>query len=185
MNVCFIKSLSHLLLLAMLFASPYLYAGTKIIKWVDSKGVTHYGDKPPMPNDARQSSELNRYGVTIEETGSGVEKKKGESAEENNPSDEDQKRYDHALLSTFASIDEIEIARKRNVKIDEMALASLKQKQRALKASAAENKYSNSVELTQLQNLELQIALKEAEIAKVNQRYERDKLRYLELTSKK
>ncbi|HIF89925.1 MAG TPA: DUF4124 domain-containing protein [Candidatus Thioglobus sp.] len=32
----------------MVFASSNLHADNKVIKWVDSKGATHYGDKPPM-----------------------------------------------------------------------------------------------------------------------------------------
>ncbi len=43
---------------------------------------------------------------------------------------------------------------------------------------------SNSAELSLLQNIELQIKVKEATIADINERYEEDKLRYLELSQK-
>jgi hypothetical protein len=184
MRLHFIKPLFTFQLIAMIIIGGNVYAGNKIIKWVDPNGVTHYGDKPPAPGTARKSSELNKYGVTIEETASGSEKKLSESIVEEQ-STEEQQRYDHSLLSTFSSVEEIEIARKRNIKIDELALAALQQKQSTLKARVGENKQSNSGELSVLQNLELQIQLKKESVAKTNQRYEKDKLRYLELTSKK
>ena len=43
---------------------------------------------------------------------------------------------------------------------------------------------SNSAELSELQNIELKIEVKEATIADINERYEEDKLRYLELRQK-
>ena len=183
MKLFTIHSLSKLLLIAVLFASQNLYAGKKIIKWVDSNGVTHYGDKPPMPAKARQSTEINKYGVALEETSTGTEK--SSSGVDKEQSSEAQQRYDRALLASFASTNEIEIARKRNVKIDELALESLMQKQTTLKTRAAENKQSNSTELSNLQSIELQIEAKKAKIAEVNQRYENDKLRYIELTTNK
>ena len=75
-----------------------LYAGKKVIKWIDSNSATHYGDKPPMPGNARQSTELNQYGVPLEKSSAGVEKTgktdKGETSKA-------QQRHGHSLLSTF------------------------------------------------------------------------------------
>lgn len=168
--------LLNCLLLMTLLGSANLYAGKKMIKWVDSNGVTHYSDKPPMPGNARQSTELNQYGVTLEK---GQTNAKGETDKEASKA---QQRYDNALLSTFSSVNEIEIARKRNIKIDELTLEVLKQKRSAIKTKAAEHMQSNSTDLSRLQSLELQIEVKEADIANINERYEEDKLRYLELT---
>lgn len=169
------------LLIVLILTSTHLYAGKKIIKWVDSNGVTHYGDKPPMPGKTNQSTELNQYGVAIDKTNHDA---KTESVNhEEVAGSEAQKRRDNALLSSFASIEEIEIARKRNIKIDTLALESLQQKQATMKARIAESKQSNSAEISGLQNIELRIKLKEKAIAVINKRYEQDKLRYLELTS--
>lgn len=173
--------LLNCLLLMSILGSANLYAGKKVIKWIDSNGATHYGDKPPMPGNARQSTELNQYGIPLEKSSVGVERTgktdKGEASKA-------QQRHDHSLLSTFSSVNEIEIARQRNIKIDELTLESLKQKRSAIKTRAEKNMQSNSAELSLLQNIELQIKVKEATIADINERYEEDKLRYLELSQK-
>ena len=173
--------LLNCLLLMTLLCSANLHAGKKVIKWIDSNGATHYGDKPPMPGNARQSTELNQYGIPLQKSSASVaragETDKGEASKA-------QQRYDHSLLSTFSSVNEIEIARQRNIKIDELTLESLKQKRSAIKARAAKNMQSNSAVLSELQNIELKIEVKEATIADINERYEEDKLRYLELRQK-
>lgn len=173
-------SLLNFLLLTIVLGCADVSAA-KIIKWIDSNGKTHYGDRPPMPKDARQSSELNQSGVKLHPTGAGVESKPKAIVKEQRS--KEQERHDHALINSYSSVDEIEIARKRNIKIDQLTLESLKLKQKKLQASVAENQQSNSTEISALQSIELQIKRKEKLIAETNARYREDKARYLELTS--
>ncbi len=170
-----------LLLTATLFVGSNVCVA-KIIKWVDSNGVTHYGDKPPTPSSTKKTTEVNQYGVPIK-THEHTIKKKNTPAEQSKD-DIAKQRYDNALKASFSSVEDIELARKRNVEMDELALESLEQRYRALKEKAAKNKHSNSSEMALLQNVELQIESKKAAIAAINQRYEKDKIRYLELTTK-
>ncbi|HAE99806.1 MAG TPA: hypothetical protein DCO68_01000 [Methylophilaceae bacterium] len=94
-------------------------ADGKIVKWVDKDGVTHYGDKPPMPDTASKASMLNKQGMTV---------KKIEPAQHNPEADKvaaEQARRDAALLATYSTAEEIDFASARNTKIDELAVESL------------------------------------------------------------
>lgn len=180
MRLVTIKLLLPFLLIAMALISHLTYAESKkIIKWVDANGVTHYGDKPPMPDvNARQSSVLNKQGVTIDQTNNKVEKEATVTEEEEVSAD--QKRYDRALLSSYASIDEIELARKRNVRIDELTLEELKQRRRNMQTESAEQ-----FDKVALQKMEQQIRNQQKIIANINKRYENDKKRFTELKASK
>ncbi len=92
------SALLNCLLLMPILVSANLYAGKKVIKCIDSNGATHYGDKPPMPGNARQSTELNQYGVPLEKSSAGVERT-GKTDE--GEASKAQQRHDHSLLSTF------------------------------------------------------------------------------------
>ncbi len=176
MNTVTIKFRLHAVIIMSTLLSQLAHADSqKIIKWIDNHGVTHYGDKPPMPDEiSNESSVLNKQGVTIEKTI--LKKQKETTSIEESKLSAEQKRYDHALLSSYTSIEEIELARKRNVKIDELALDDLKQKRKRMQESTEQfNKIA-------LQKMEEQIRKQQTVIANINQRYEKDKKRFIELT---
>jgi len=175
-----IKLLAPILLIAMMISGQLTHAESKkIIKWVDANGVTHYGDKPPMPGvNARQSSILNKQGVTIDRANNKVEKEATVAEEEGVSAN--QKRYDQALLATYATLEEIELARKRNVRIDELTLEELKQRRRNMQTESAEQ-----FDKVALQKMEQQIRNQQKVIANINKRYENDKKRFTELKASK
>lgn len=180
----------------MLIASTDLYAGNKIIKWVDKNGVTQYGDKLPMPNKAEKASVLSNQGITLQN----IEQKMTSS--EQSEATSAQTRHDNVLLASYSSIDEIDIARKRNTKTDEHALVILQQKLDNLRQQLPNNKSnSNHVKakqkastedvkaveqtLAEITKVERQIKAREEVINGINQRYEKDKARFAELESRK
>lgn len=192
------KQFSMFLTLAILFASANVHAESKkIIKWVDKNGVTQYGDRPPLPSKAKKSSVLNKQGMTIEKR----ELKKAASKQDKQLAE--QARYDSALLASYNSIEEIEISRKRNTKIDQLALDALEKKHSNLSARLDENNKTlldfakknlpapaetvSAIEkdTAAREKLDKRIADKKAVIDKINTRYERDKIRYAELESKR
>jgi hypothetical protein len=191
------NSLFKLCIFTLLIASTNLYAGGKIIKWVDKNGVIQYGDKLPMPNKAEKASVLSNQGITVQN----IEQKSS-----NNEQDQAlavQTRHDHALLASYSSIEEIEIACKRNTRTDELALATLRQKLDSLRQQlpVSNKPLTSSVQVNQepskenvkvveqvvadIANVELQIKAKEETINGINQRYEKDKVRFAELESRK
>lgn len=191
------KLLTYLILMIVLPSLHAFAESTKIIKWVDKNGVTQYGDRPPMPNKATKSSVLNKQGVTVQR----VELKKTSPKEDKVLAD--KVRYDNALLASYNSVEEIEIARKRNTKIDTLTIAALEEKKKKLNLQLQKNNKvlrdyakknkpapANTAGLIErdiaaVESLESRIKKRKATIEKINQRYEDDKLRYAELASKK
>ena len=171
--------------------------GKKIIKWVDKNGVTQYGDRPPMPNKASKASVLNKHGITVEK----IENKN--IAVKEDKALANQTRYDNALLASYNSTEEIDLARKRNIKIDELALASLEKKHKNLNLQLQKNNKTllgfakknqpapadtvKSIEknIVAIDKVEKQIAGKKQVIKKINMRYDSDKIRYTELASRR
>jgi Domain of unknown function (DUF4124) len=170
--------------------------GNRIVKWVDKDGITHYGDKPPMPSDTKHSSVLNKDGVIV---------KKVEQTASNPEADKaahEQSRKDAALFASYNSIEEIDIARDRNIKMDEFSLESLYQKRANLlehhqknnNLIADLNKQKRPVPpqlmqdkqqfINDISETDIQIASKKHDIEKTRARFEQDKIRYEELKPK-
>lgn len=191
------NSLLKIFTLTILITSTDLYAGNKIIKWVDKDGVTQYGDKLPMPNSAEKASILSNQGVTLQH----INQKSSSSVRDEALAT--QTRQDNALLASYNSIEEIDVARKRNVKTDELALIALQQKLDSLRQQLPSNykhisspntdkPIASTVIVTideqmeaDLSKLQLQIKAKEKTIDEINQRYEKDKVRFAELENRK
>lgn len=167
--------------------------GGKIVKWVDKDGVTHYDDKAPLPSATSKSSELNKQGMTV---------KKITYAPQNaeaNKAVAEQTRRDAALIASYNSADEIDMARDRNTKMDEFALQSLYQKlenqqtylnkNNALIAGFHKRKQPVPNKLlldkqtheADIASTDQQIVAKKQEIAAIRAHYNNDKTRFVML----
>ena len=98
--------------------SPGARAAT--YKWVDEKGVVHYTDKMPPEAVNKGNVELNKQGVPIKKTDPaptrGAAPREGAEAERQKASAKERtnsRRRDRALLSTYTSESEIDLARNR------------------------------------------------------------------------
>jgi len=185
---------------ALLFSSLFILAlhlnqahaeANKIVKWKDAKGVTHYGDKMPAQDAGRGNSLLSNQGTVIKTNESfnpNINTKETErvSAE--------QIRQDTALLASYSSVEEIDLAQARNLKSDQLALVSLRQrlndmqdKIKTTNAMYAGRKKPTDVideqKANQAQILKLQsdIDATEYSIAQTMNRFGNYKARYLEL----
>ena len=188
------KIICAALLISSFILNSYAAAETRIVKWVDKDGVTHYGDKNPMPDAAKRTSELNKDGIVVKR----IEPKNNNTAEIEKLNKE-QSRHDAALLASYSTEKEIDIAQERNTKIDEIAVDTLSQKleglnQRLAKNSAAEAyfikkkkpvpeniKHERQAILADATDTEQQITKKKADIEATRQRFQSDKTRYVEL----
>jgi hypothetical protein len=187
------KQLAYLFLLLLVATFPCHADTKKIIKWVDKDGVTHYDDKPPMPDSAKKASVLNKDGIVV---------KKIEQTQINQEAEQAAAkltRHDSALLASYNSAEEIDIAKERNTRIDLIALDNLQTQLASQKQmfSGQKKKIGEYIEKKQripaklLQEVkktqadirvtEKSIADKNIEIAAVQKRYDDDKARYLEL----
>ena len=175
---------------------PHAYADSndRIVKWKDDKGITHYGDKIPPQYSNRESSLINKQGITVQQNKPSVQH--DEAAEQ---AKLEQDKKDKALLGTFTNADEIDLTRDRNLEPDLIALKSLQQDRAAsqkkldkINASAAtftktkkpvpadivNNINANKDELAKIDQ---RINDRQQAIAAIRKRFEEDKKRYLTL----
>lgn len=119
---CFTSlNLSQAMFISLLLSMTAYADGGKIHKWVDDKGVTHYGDKMPAKDANRDNSVLNNQGVVIKRNQVSHQQDVDQSALE-------QKRRDRALRASYTTEDEIDLARDRSLQTDKVALQALEQR---------------------------------------------------------
>lgn len=91
-----------------------LNAEAKLYKWVDANGTTHYGETIPPEYADRNAVELNNGRIAKRPT-----KVEAEKLPEKDPVAEkarmEAKRRDNALLNTYSTEEEIDLARDRNL----------------------------------------------------------------------
>ena len=123
----FLKNVAWILCLCGLLAFPLAAGaaaatgsgpsnnGRVLYKWVDKDGVTHYGDHVPPEYASQEQHILNSQGYEIKKLDA---QKSGDqlAAEEKNRLDADQRQLrDKNLLSTYASVQEIERLRDQRL----------------------------------------------------------------------
>lgn len=168
----------------------------KTFKWVDSKGVTHYGDKLPPQETGRSNSVLNKEGIVIKKNEAANNNQEKVLAEQKLA---EQSKIDSALLASFNSEDDIEAAKNRNTKADETTLEGLNQYLTRLNLAVLSNKQTMADLLKRKQKApaslseemksnqaEIEKTLKHIEstkqsIATTRLRYDNKKKRYAEI----
>jgi Domain of unknown function (DUF4124) len=80
-------------------------------KWVDEKGVTHYGDSVPAQEAQRQSSVLNKQGMEIARTDAQRSPEEQARYQREKEAMIRQKQHDSFLLTTYTSVKDIESLR--------------------------------------------------------------------------
>ena len=107
----------------ILVLSDVAYAdGPNIVKWVDSSDVTHYGDKLPAQEAGRNRSEINSQGIVVKQIIIGNKKNEGINQQKL-----EQERKEKILLASYTNPEEIDLARDRNLQLDQAALQALMQ----------------------------------------------------------
>jgi hypothetical protein len=116
----------------LLLALASFPAAAKLYKWVDEKGVTHYGDSIPPQYAKQGSEELSKKGLVIKKTDAALtpEQIKAKEEEEARKKAEEkqqleQKRRDKALLNTYTNEKEIDLVRDRNLQQGTLQLQSM------------------------------------------------------------
>ena len=94
-------------------------ADTKIVKWVDNKGVTHYGDRPPSFEESKTNVEMNKQGIIIKKNIALTPKDSAQDLLQQ------QQRKDKILLDSYTNANEIDLSRDRSLEMSKAALTSL------------------------------------------------------------
>ncbi|HUN70259.1 MAG TPA: DUF4124 domain-containing protein, partial [Burkholderiales bacterium] len=114
-------------------ASGPLWAPT--FKWVDEKGVVHYGDKIPPEYAGKANEEIGRSGVTLKKNEGQLtpEQLQARAAEQKKKDDEKKRslevaRRNKALLTTYQNEQEIDRAREKSLRQAEDTIRGIQQK---------------------------------------------------------
>lgn len=189
-----------LLIITLFLMNGWASADSKRIKkWVDEKGVTHYGDVLSPEYAGEKTTEMNSQGITVKrkETTSNPKSKQADKAKEQT----EQERRDKALLGSFTTAREIDLARDRNLQMDRTNIQSLKlrltdaekrlEKTNASMAEFSKNKKPVPADLAEdrknqqadISKIKEQIVKKQADMDETYARFENDKKRFIELKS--
>ena len=128
------KKVIWALLLSTLVASSAASADTKILKWIDKQGVTHYGDRPPSFEESKSNVEMNKHGQVVKKNDYVVKKTDEQALEQGQ-----QDRKDKILLASYTNANEIDLARDRSLEMNKAALTSLASQKENLAARIARN----------------------------------------------
>jgi hypothetical protein len=114
-------------------ASGPLWAPT--YKWVDEKGIVHYGDKIPPEYANKANTEIGTSGVTVRKNEGQLtpEQLQVREAEQKKKDDEKKRalevaRRNKALLTTYNSEEEIDRAREKSLQQAEDTIRGIQQK---------------------------------------------------------
>jgi len=123
-------SLAAAILAGAVALAPLPGAAT-MYKWVDDKGVVHYSDKMPPEAVNKGSTQLSPQGIPVKKVDPAAtpEAVKAREAEQERQKEaarqqEEQARRDRALLDSYTTEADIDLARARAVKTVEDALQS-------------------------------------------------------------
>lgn len=175
-------------------------------KWVDEKGITHYGDSIPPEYKDRGNVEMSKRGVPVKKNAAAptAEERKVLEEEERKQKEAkyreaEQKRKDLALMNTYTSEQEIDVTRERNIRQVEIRIKSaqermneirgrISQQQQALK-TASQNPAmmqdltrSISDNEKKINDIEVSVVQYKVEIDMLSARYESEKARFRELS---
>jgi len=167
---------------------------SRIVKWKDENGVTHYGDKIPPQYANRENSLMTSQGITVQHNKPGSVQDKAADQEKI-----EQDKKDKALLGTFTNANEIDLTRDRNLEPDLLALKNLQEdrlnsQKRFNKANASVESYNKakrplpenvSTEYksskAELAKIDLRISERQQAIDAIRKKFDDDKKRYLTL----
>ena len=189
------RKVSMIIIFSLLTMSNIANAeGKKIVKWVDSKGVTQYGDKMPASEAGRNSAEMNTQGIIV---------KKNIAADKSNDLQDQQKlaqeRKDKILLASYTKAEEIDLAKERNLELDKASLQALgQQKINVANRAARNNKLAENLKArnkplpaylsdelklskTEITNIDKQLAQRKLSMAATSARYTEEKARFIAL----
>jgi len=127
------------ILVALACSNGLAHAEGRIVKWVDEKGITHYGDTVPPQYSGRDSSEINRQGRVVKQN-KVTTNTSADATEAESKAAVEQKRHDRALLAAYTTEQEFDLARDRNLQTDEAAVQGMEQRKVSANDRLAANK---------------------------------------------
>ena len=193
------RLISPVLFICIVFSTEAL-ADKRILKWVDNQGVTHYGDQLPPTAAGKSNQVINKQGVVVQRNNQPA---KNETQQQANQEKLEQERKDSVLLASYTTADEIDLARKRNLEMENATIDALKSQKANVDDRLNRNIASAQAFIDKKQAVpdylkeEISIAKTESEkfdkkithhqqiLEKINQQYDAEKARFIALKNKK
>jgi hypothetical protein len=193
------RLISPVLFICIVFSTEAL-ADKRILKWVDNKGVTHYGDQLPPTAAGKSNQVINKQGVVVQRNNQSTE---NEAQQKANEEKLEQERKDSVLLASYTTADEIDLARKRNLEMENASISALKSQKASVDDRLNRNiasaqafvdkkqpvpdylKEEISIAKTESEKFEKKIAQHQQILEKINQQYDAEKARFIALKNKK
>lgn len=119
------------LLLTLFLAQGSALAGKQMYRWVDAQGKVHYGDTIPPEYANQGNAELSKSGRVVKQTPPAPTpeqlraRQEAEARErEAREKAEEQRRRDRALLASYTTLDELDLAERRNLEAVDVQIKS-------------------------------------------------------------
>ena len=190
---------------AALLFSAHAAAQHRTYKCVDDKGKVYYTQVPPKECLGKDTQEISRQGRVIKRNKAALTPEEQAALEEEKKKQQEQaiaareeKRKAQALLNTYSSEKDLEDARARALKDNEVAIRESEKRiagaEKRKKELAQEKEFylkkpmpprleldikNNETDIRSQREL---LEAKKKQIADINAKYDKDKRRYLELT---
>ena len=177
-----------------------------IYKWVDADGIVHYGNVMPAQAAGRPVTTFDKRGVVIQQSGPAptAEQRQQQAADQAAAAKRqrdltEQKRHDIALLNTYSSAQEIDVARHDNLQQIRQVITGIEAQMQPLLQKRQEMLATNhdqppvagllaeryQANEQRIQDLNAQLDTKKQELSATEARFEADKQRFVELTQAK
>lgn len=108
-----------------------LPGAARTYKWIDDKGITHYGDTIPAEFKDKANTELSKRGIAIKKTDQALtpeeiraRQEEAARAKQDEARAKEQRRRDQALLQSFTTERDIELKRDRDLQQIELGIAN-------------------------------------------------------------
>lgn len=184
-------------------ASPAL--AQRMYKCVDDKGKVYYTQVPPKECAGKDTQEMTRQGTVTKRTEAALTPEQQAAREEEKKKRQEQeiaareeRRKNQALLNTYTSEKDLEEARARALKDNEVAIQESEKRiagaqkrrkeldqekefylKKPVPPKLAQDIKNNEIEIKNQRDL---LDAKKKQVASINTKYDEDKKRYLELT---
>ncbi len=161
------------LAMSAIFVLVAPFASAATYKWVDEKGIVHYGDRAPTQDgNALDVRTISKSGVpSARQAQAKVVEQDPEKQKAQAKRQLEQARQDNALLATYASEQEIEYARERELNRRQEVMAT------ATGGLATSNNPEDKRKLASL------LAKGQKDVDAINAKFDAYKARFRELTS--
>jgi hypothetical protein len=183
-------------------------AAAKLYKWVDENGQVHYSQNMPPEHKDKSSTELDKSGRVLKKNDAAPPPETARLDEEGIARKRleekrlyEQRRRDSALINTYTTEAEIDVARDRNLMLPTQAIKGIEPRLKAawarLEALKKQTEPYDKAAKPVPEALKEDIAMQEKEVAQfegelrakqteathIREKYEADKMRFRELSS--